>query len=67
MGGEGLHARQQAIDKAVENGVAIADMPVDRGDSHAKIIGESTHGEGIDAMTFDDAASGEQHIIGSNR
>ena len=64
---QGLHAGQQAIHQTIEHCVAIADMPVDRGDGHAEVFRESTHGERIDSMTFDDSASGAQHVIGCDR
>ena len=66
-GHEGLHAGQQPIDEAVEQGITIAHMPVDGGDCHAEIVGESPHRECVDAMTLHDAPGGAQHIVGGDR
>lgn len=64
---ECLHTGEQTIDEAVEQRIAVADMPVDGCDSHAEVLGESSHREGIHAMALNDATGGAQDIIGGDR
>ena len=62
-----FHTIEEPIDESIEHGITIADMPIDRRDRNAKIVGKPTHRERVDAVSLDDIAGDFKNFVGGDR
>lgn len=64
---DGAHFLDGALHQGVEQRLAIADMPVDRGDRSAQLGGQLAHGEGFRAVLPHQGGSGLQNLFAGQR
>ena len=57
------HVGQHAIDQRIEQRPSVAHVPVDAGDRHTQIFGKAPHRERVEAVLFDDAPGGVDHVV----